>query len=66
VRPVETVLGLREEGIKENDEGMNSSVTYLLTRMNLCKFHSVPPPSTTIKKSLKIKKSLQWQAPTKG
>jgi hypothetical protein len=35
--------------IKENLEGGNSSMIYLLYCKNLCKFHNVPLPSTIIK-----------------
>jgi hypothetical protein len=31
-------------------ERMNSSMLYLIHCKKFCKFHSVPPPSTTIKK----------------
>jgi hypothetical protein len=46
IRPVEIIPG----GIKENDEGVNSSMIYLIHCKNICKWHNVPPPSTTIKK----------------
>jgi hypothetical protein len=37
-------------GIKENDEGANSSTTYLIYCKNFCGCHNVPPSSTTEKK----------------
>jgi hypothetical protein len=40
--PVETIPGI--------GEGVNSSMIHLIHCKNLCKCHSVPPPSTTIKK----------------
>jgi hypothetical protein len=49
--PVETVLGIRGEGMKENSGGGDSSMKYLIHCKNLCKCHNVPPPGTTIKKS---------------
>jgi hypothetical protein len=41
------------EGIKENLEGVNSSMIYLIHFKNFCKCHNVSPPST-IKKNKKI------------
>jgi hypothetical protein len=40
VRPVEAVPGLGEEGIKENDRGVSSTMIYC---KNFCKCHNVPP-----------------------
>jgi hypothetical protein len=57
MRPVEAIPGMREEEIKENDGGVNSSVIYLIHCKNYCGYHNVPLTSTTIKK-LKIKKEL--------
>jgi hypothetical protein len=37
-------------GRKENGEGVNSSMKYLICCKNLYKCHNVPLPSTTIKK----------------
>jgi hypothetical protein len=37
-------------------EGVNSSMTYLIYCKKFCKCHNVLPPSTTIKKFLKILK----------
>jgi hypothetical protein len=42
---VETIPGM-QGGMKENVEGVNSSVIYF---KNFCKSHSVPLPSITIK-----------------
>jgi hypothetical protein len=50
MRPAETIIGIRGGGIKENDGGVNSTVIYLIYCKNVCKYYSVPPPSTTIKK----------------
>jgi hypothetical protein len=36
-------------GIKENGEGVNSSMIYFICCKNVCKCHNVPQPSTTIK-----------------
>jgi hypothetical protein len=44
--PVEIIPGM---GIKENGEGVNSIMLYLIYSKNFCKCHNVPPPSTTIK-----------------
>jgi hypothetical protein len=47
MRPVETIPGMGDVGIKENDgEG---KFNYLIYCKNLYKFHNVSPPSTTIK-----------------
>jgi hypothetical protein len=37
-------------GIKESSGGVNSNVMYLIYCKNFYKCHSVPPPSTTMKK----------------
>jgi hypothetical protein len=55
-------------GIKEINEGVNSSMIYLIHCKNLCKCHNVPPPSTTIKEKnkyiLKKKKNhFKWIKP---
>jgi galactitol-specific phosphotransferase system IIB component len=42
-----------KKGIKENGvcgEGVNSSMVYFIYCKNFCKYHNVPPPSTTIEK----------------
>jgi hypothetical protein len=49
MRPVETILGIRGEGIKENGGGVNLGMIYLVYCKKLCKCHSVSLPSTTIK-----------------
>jgi hypothetical protein len=36
--------------IKEKGRGVNSSMIYLIYCKNLCKYHNVPLPSTTILK----------------
>jgi hypothetical protein len=48
MRPVETIPGIREVGIKEYDGGDNSSMIYLIHCKNFHKCHNVP--STKIKK----------------
>jgi hypothetical protein len=63
----------REEEIKENGEGVNSNMIYLIYCKNYCKCHSGPPPSTTtqqkkrsmpkIKKSFEIEARRQWLMP---
>jgi hypothetical protein len=50
MRPAETVPGMGEGGMKEPGGGVNSSMIYLIYCKNFSKCHSVPPPSTTIKK----------------
>jgi hypothetical protein len=45
---VGTVLGMGDEGIKENDGGVNSNAIYLIYHKNFCKCHNIPPPCTTI------------------
>jgi hypothetical protein len=41
-RPVETIPGMVVEGeIKENDEGVNLSMIYLIYCNNFCKYHNV-------------------------
>jgi hypothetical protein len=53
--PVETVPGIRGGGAKgEWWRGRNSSLIYLIHCKNLCKCHSVPPPSTSVKEKNKI------------
>jgi hypothetical protein len=49
--PVETVPGIRGEGMKESARGVNSNMIHLLHCKNFCKCkcHNVPPPSKTIK-----------------
>jgi hypothetical protein len=47
--PVETIPRIGGGRIKENSEGVNSSMIYLIQCKNFCKCHNVPPPSTTIK-----------------
>jgi hypothetical protein len=42
MRPVETILGIGEGGIKENGGGVNSSLIYLIYCQNFCKCHNVP------------------------
>jgi hypothetical protein len=49
---VETVPGMGEEEMRRMVEGMNSSTKYLIYCRNFCKCHSVPPPSTPIKKKI--------------
>jgi hypothetical protein len=47
---VETIPRMRREvQIKENGEGINSSMIYFIDGKNFCKCHSVPPPSTAKK-----------------
>jgi hypothetical protein len=41
--PVETIPGLGEGGIKENDGGVNANMIYLVYYKNFCKCHNVPP-----------------------
>jgi hypothetical protein len=45
MRLAKTVTGMGEEGIKENDGGVNSTMIYC---KNFCKCHNVPP-ATIIK-----------------
>jgi hypothetical protein len=52
--PVETVPGIGRGGMKESSGGVNSSIIYLIHCKNLCKYYSVPSPSTIIIK-IKIK-----------
>jgi hypothetical protein len=40
MRPAETIPGTGEEGIKENDGGVNSTMTHC---KNFCNYHNVPP-----------------------
>jgi hypothetical protein len=52
--PVETVPGIRGEGIKESSGGgVNSSMTYLICCKNLCKYYNVTIPSTIIEKRMR-------------
>jgi hypothetical protein len=46
---IETIPGTGGEGINESGGGVNSSMIYLIHSTNLCKYHSVPPSSTTIR-----------------
>jgi hypothetical protein len=48
--------GKGERRIKENSEGVPSSIIYLIYCKNFCKCHNVPLPSTTIKKGEKNRK----------
>jgi L-lactate utilization protein LutB len=43
MRPVETIPGIVGRGIKENDGGVSSTMTYLIYSKNCCKCHNVPP-----------------------
>jgi hypothetical protein len=44
--PVETIPGMGEgRGEWRAEEGVNSSMIYLIHCMNFCKCHNVPPPS---------------------
>jgi hypothetical protein len=47
--PVDTVPGIRGEGMKESSGGVNSSMIYLIHCKNLCKCHSVPHPAQQLK-----------------
>jgi hypothetical protein len=52
--PVETVPGIRGEGMKRSGgEGVNSSMIYLIHCKDICKCHNVTQPSTTIKEKIK-------------
>jgi hypothetical protein len=53
--PAETVPGIRVGGWKRAEEGVNSSVIYLIHCKNLCKCYNVPPPITT-----KIKNKIKY------
>jgi hypothetical protein len=55
--PVETVQ--EWGGVKRNDEGVTSSLIYLIYIKNFCKCHNVLPPSTTIKKRKK-EQAVYW------
>jgi hypothetical protein len=50
-RPTETIAGMGGRRIKENGEGVNSSMRYLIHCRDFCKYHNVPSPSITIKKT---------------
>jgi hypothetical protein len=45
MRPVETIPGMGGEGIKENDGGVTSTMTYY---KHFCKCHNVPLSTTII------------------
>jgi hypothetical protein len=45
----ESTPGICGGGVKENNRGVNSNMIYLIYYKNLCKCHSVLPPSTTKK-----------------
>jgi hypothetical protein len=51
--PVETILGIGERGIKDNDGRRKFKCDYLIYFKNLCKCHNVLPCSTTIKQTKK-------------
>jgi hypothetical protein len=55
VIPVETIPAIGEGEIKENDEGVNSNMIYLIHCKNFCKFHNVFPSSTITNKQTKKK-----------
>jgi hypothetical protein len=44
-----TILGMRAQGIKENGEGVNSPMIYLIYCRNYCKCHNLPLPNTIVK-----------------
>jgi hypothetical protein len=48
--PVATVPGIGEGWWKTAQEGVSSSMIYLIHCKNLWNCYNVPPPSTTIKK----------------
>jgi hypothetical protein len=54
--PVETIPGMRR--IRENVEGVSSSVIYLIYCKNMCKCCNVLPSSTMIKKKTYVTISL--------
>jgi hypothetical protein len=45
MRPVETIPGMGEEGIKERGGGVNSSVIYLIYCENFCNATMYPHPT---------------------
>jgi hypothetical protein len=45
MRPIETIPGMGERRIKENDGGVNSTVIY---RKRFCKCCNLPPRTTII------------------
>jgi hypothetical protein len=47
--PVQTVPEMGEDEIKENVEGVNSSMIYLIYCKNFCKCCEVPPPAQFFK-----------------
>jgi hypothetical protein len=48
---VETIKEWRKGGQRRMVEGVvNSSPVYLLHCKNFCKYHNIPPPSTTMKR----------------
>jgi hypothetical protein len=50
-KPVETVPGIRGEGMGERSGGGGFQYDVLIRCKNLCKCYNVPTPSTTIKKN---------------
>jgi hypothetical protein len=46
--PVETVQGVRGEGVKESSKGDDSNLIYLVHCKNFCECYNVPPSSTTM------------------
>jgi hypothetical protein len=56
-KPVETVPGIRGEGMGERSGGGGFQYDVLIRCKNLCKCYNVPTPSTTIKK---INKTNSW------
>jgi hypothetical protein len=52
--PVESIPGMRGGRWKRAEEGVNSSMIYLIHCKNFCKCHNVPSPSITIKKTMKL------------
>jgi hypothetical protein len=56
--PVETILGTMNQEISG---GVNSSMIYLMHFKNVYKWHSVPPPCTTIKTNKHTKKKYPFQ-----
>jgi hypothetical protein len=57
LRPFETIPGM---GIKENGEGINSSMIYLRYFKNVCKCHNVLLPSTTNTNKKSHQNKLFW------
>jgi hypothetical protein len=55
---VETVSGVGgRERMKENGEGVNSSMIYLTYCKNFCKCHNVPQSTATIKNIIKERRN---------